>query len=360
MNLLSFSLYTAIAGFTLYLLIVGKALILPIVVAVVFWYLIATLARTYSQLGTWGFRLPGWLAMTFAVLTFVALLVAFVDLTRNNVEQVVAAAPAYQANLEKLLNQALAFLGIQEVPTVDQLRKQIDLGNIAGQLAAGLASFAGNVGIILIYVVFLLVEQKSFGTKIEVLVDSDPARIARVRRILDRVNADVRTYIWVKTLLSLATGGISYLVMIAVGVDLAEFWAVLIFLLNFIPTIGSILGIVFPALLTLVQFDDPLTPFLIVSILLGATQLVIGNVVEPKMMGRSLSISPVVILISLAVWGSIWGVIGMFLSVPIMVIAMIVMAQFKATRPIAILLSSDGNVSHLEDEEPLDEAPASA
>ena len=88
--------------------------------------------------------------------------------------------------------------------------------------------------------------------------------------------------------------------------------------------------------------------------------MVIGNVVEPKMMGRSLSISPVVILISLAVWGSIWGVIGMFLSVPIMVIAMIVMAQFKATRPIAILLSSDGNVSHLEDEEPLDEAPASA
>jgi len=358
MNLLSFSLYTALAGFTLYLLIVGKALILPIVVAVVFWYLIFTLAQTYSRLGTWGFKLPSWLAMAFAVLTFVALLVAFVDLTRNNVEQVVAAAPAYQANLEKLLNQAVAFLGIQEVPTVDQLRKQIDLGTIAGQLASGIASFAGNVGIILIYVVFLLVEQKSFGTKIEALVDCDPASIGRVRRIIGRINADVRTYIWVKTLLSVVTGGISYLVMIAVGVDLAEFWAVLIFLLNFIPTIGSILGIVFPALLTLVQFDDPLTPFLIVSVLLGATQLVTGNVIEPKMMGRSLSISPVVILISLALWGSIWGVIGMFLSVPITVICMIVMAQFKATRPVAILLSSDGNVSHLEDEETSDEAAA--
>ncbi|MBC6440121.1 MAG: AI-2E family transporter [Rhodospirillales bacterium] len=350
MNLLSFTLYTAIAGLTLYLLIVGRALILPFVVALVFWYLIATLARIYGQLGTWGYRVPGWMGMTLAILTFVAVLAAFVDLTRSNINDVVGAAPLYQANLERVFRELIAFLGVNRLPSVEQLREQIDLGNIAGQLASGVAGFAGNVGIILVYVIFLLVEQKGFGAKIDALVGGDPARVARVRRILDRINADVRTYIRVKTLMSAATGGISYLVMIAVGVDLAEFWAVLIFLLNFIPTIGSILGIVFPALLTLVQFADPWVPFIVVSSLLGATQIVTGNVVEPRMMGRSLSISPVVIVISLALWGSIWGVIGMFLSVPITVIAMIVMAQFEATRPVAILLSADGNVSHLEDD----------
>ncbi|MBN35712.1 MAG: permease [Rhodospirillaceae bacterium] len=352
MNLLSFSLYAAIAGFTLYILVVGKALILPFAVAVVFWYLIATLARTYSRMGAWGFRIPGWLAMTLACLTFFAVLSAFVDLTRDNIEQVVAAAPVYQANLERLLNDVVALLGIEKVPTIEQLRDQINLGSIAGQLASGVASFAGNVGIILVYAIFLLIEQKGFSAKLDALVGSDPDRRKRVHRTLDRINTDIRTYLWVKTLLSIATGGISYFVMIAVGVDLAEFWAVLIFLLNFIPTIGSILGIVFPALLTLVQFEDPITPFIIVTTLLGATQIVTGNVVEPKMMGRSLSLSPLVILISLALWGSIWGVIGMFLSVPIIVIAMIIFAQFKATRPVAILLSSDGNVSHLEGEKP--------
>ena len=351
MTLLGFSLYAAIAALTLYLLIVGKALILPFVVAVVFWYLIAVLARAYGDVGIRGRRVPGRLATVFAILSFVAVLVAFVDLARDNVERVVAAAPAYQANLERLAGNVVALLGLGPLPGLDELGKQIDLGALAGRLASGVASFAGDVGFILVYTIFLSIEQKSFGAKIDALVARDPRKAARIRRILGRIDADVRAYVRVKTLLSVATGGVSYAVMIAVGVDLAAFWAVLIFLLNYIPTIGSILGIVFPALLTLVQFEDPLTPFLVVAGLLGATQVVLGNVVEPRMMGRTLSISPLVILISLALWGSVWGTIGMFLSVPITVIAMIVMAQFETTRPVAVLLSSDGNLSHLEDDD---------
>lgn len=340
---LGFALYAAIAGFTFYLLIVGKALILPFVVAIVFWYLIATLARTYARLGTWGVRMPSWLATVFAVLTFVALLSAFIDLTRNNISQVVAVAPTYQANLEGLAARLVTLTGFH-IPTLDQLMSQLDLGSLAGQIASSLTAFAGNVGIILVYVVFLLFEQKGFSAKLDAIV-RDPAKRDKVRRTLLRINNDIRTYIWVKTVLSLVTGGISYVVMRLVGLDFAEFWAVVIFLLNFIPTIGSILGIVFPTVLALVQFPDSLTPFLVVFVCLGATQVITGNVVEPRLMGRSLNLSPLVIILSLALWGSIWGVIGMFLSVPITVIAMIVMAQFKVTRPVAIILSSDGVVS---------------
>ncbi len=114
-------------------------------------------------------------------------------------------------------------------------------------------------------------------------------------------------------------------------------------MLNYIPTIGSLIGVVFPALLTLVQFAA-LGPFLVVTIGLGLTQFVFGNVLEPRMMGKSLNLSPLIVIVSLAVWGSIWGVTGMFLCVPITVVMMIVLAGFPQTRPIAILLSATGRI----------------
>lgn len=350
MRLLGFALWAAVAGFTLWLLVVGKALILPLVVAVVFWYLIATLTKAYGHVGTWGYRVPGWLALTLAVATFIALLAFLVDLTLANIEKVVDAAPAYQANLESLFGNAVAFIGVEELPTAEEIRNRIDLAGLVAGLASGMANFAGNVGIILVYLAFLLVEQKGFAAKVDALAGPDPARIDRVRGIIGRINTYIRTYLWVKTLLSAVTGLVSWIAMKAIGLDLAEFWAVLIFLLNFIPTIGSILGIVFPALLTLAQFEDPLVPFVVVTVLLGLTQIVTGNVVEPKIMGRTLKLSPLVILVSLAVWGSLWGVIGMFLSVPITVIAMIIFAQFQETRSVAILLSDDGDIAHLEND----------
>jgi predicted PurR-regulated permease PerM len=128
-----------------------------------------------------------------------------------------------------------------------------------------------------------------------------------------------------------------------VGVDFAAFWAVMVFFFYYIPTVGSILAIVAPAVLALVQFDH-LTPFLVVLLVFGTIQIVTANVVEPTIMGRTLNLSPLVVIVSLVVWGTIWGVVGMFLCVPIMVVALIVLAQFKATRPLAVLLSADGRI----------------
>jgi AI-2 transport protein TqsA len=346
MPLLSFALYALIAALSFYLLVVGKALLLPVVVAIVFWYMTATLATSYRRIHLGRHNLPGWACLTLAILTFVALLTGVIEMARGNVNAVVAAAPTYQTNLENLIHQVYRLFGVGEVPTVSQLLDKIDLGKIATQLASTLTTFAGNVGVIVVYVLFLLVEQGSFNAKMEAIFP-DPERRANVRRMIDRINADVRTYIWIKTVLSVLTGGISYVVMRIAGVDFAEFWAVIIFLLNYIPTIGSILGIVFPAVLALVQFNT-LEPFLIVLVGIGAAQVVIGNVLEPRMMGKTLNLSPVVILFSLALWGTIWGIIGMFLCVPITAIATIVMAQFPQTRPIAIFLSANGQILDLD------------
>lgn len=133
------------------------------------------------------------------------------------------------------------------------------------------------------------------------------------------------------------------MVLRLVGVDFAAVWGLIIFLLNYIPNVGSAIGVVFPALLALVQFET-LTPFVMVVLGLGTTQFVIGNVVEPAMMGSSLNLSSFVIILSLTFWGMIWGIAGMVLCVPIMVIIAIVCSNFKRLHWVAVLLSSDGRI----------------
>jgi AI-2 transport protein TqsA len=136
---------------------------------------------------------------------------------------------------------------------------------------------------------------------------------------------------------------VSYVILVLVGVDFAALWSLLIFFLNFIPNIGSALGVLFPALLTLIQFDT-LTPFLIVAAGLGTAQFIIGNIIEPAYMGKSLNLSSFMILLSLSFWGAVWGLPGMFLSVPLMVVMAIACAHFVGLRWIAVMLSADGRL----------------
>ena len=195
---------------------------------------------------------------------------------------------------------------------------------------------------VFVYVAFLLIEQRTFSEKIARMIDDDKQE-SRVREILHNIDEKIRIYLGVKTVMSALTGALSYLVLKWVGVDFAAFWGLMIFFLNFIPMIGSLIGIVLPALLTLVQFDT-YTPFIVVSIGLSAIQMGIGNFLDPKMMGDTLNLSPMVILLSLATWGAIWGIPGMFLSIPIMSTTTIVLSQFETTRPIAVLMSKRGHI----------------
>ncbi|MCH9755622.1 MAG: AI-2E family transporter, partial [Gammaproteobacteria bacterium] len=144
-------------------------------------------------------------------------------------------------------------------------------------------------------------------------------------------------------LMGLLTATASWGIMAWIGLDFAEFWALLIFFLNYIPNIGAIIATLFPALLALIQFQSWM-PFVAMTSGLVAVQFLIGNIIEPRYLGRSLNLSPLVILFALGLWGVIWGVMGMFLSVPITVMMIILFAHFPATRPIAVLLSKDGKI----------------
>jgi AI-2 transport protein TqsA len=145
------------------------------------------------------------------------------------------------------------------------------------------------------------------------------------------------------TLVSGLVGLATTAVCAALGLSGAGFWGVLAFALNFMPTIGTFLGVAFPALYALLQFETLQELFILVGAL-AALQFVAGNILVPKMMWDRLNLSQFVVILSLFAWGAVWGVTGMFLAVPVTVIMMIVFAQFETTRPIAILLSRDGSI----------------
>ncbi len=196
--------------------------------------------------------------------------------------------------------------------------------------------------LITIYMIFIFLEQRYFLKKIARAIEEGPKH-DNLLKVFRSIDADIRTYIGVKTLISLLTAVISYFIMSLVDLDFADFWALMVFILNFIPSIGSIVATILPSMLALVQFDT-LTPFFIILFTIGTTQILIGNILDPNLMGHRLNISPLVIVLSLLLWGFLWGVPGMFLGVPLMVMLMIVLYNFEETRWLALMLSKDGSM----------------
>ena len=325
---------------TFYLLHLGQTLLLPLVIAGAIAYLISILAHAITKLAYKGFSVPKPLAMFVAIAIILLSLSYLIQLITVNIQSVIKVAPDYQQNLEALFFKAYSVFREGEVPNVREFLKQLDIGAYLQSFGATVRALVSSMGIITVYLIFLLLEQRTFGDKIKAII-RDPKRQEDTFVLIDKMRSDIRSYIGIKVLTSAATGLISYMVLKLVSVDFASFWAVLIFLLNFIPTIGSIIATLFPSLLTLIQFPT-LGPFVVTISVLTAVQFCIGSLLEPRLMGNRLNLSPIVILLSLGLWGSVWGIPGMFLCVPITVIIMIICSYFPATRPFAILLSGNG------------------
>lgn len=322
----------------------ASELLIPLAIAVLIWTLINALSHAISRIGVGKIRPPGWLSMIVALLLVSGGLALVGNIISDSAQQIADEAPAYEATINKYLPDIAEFAGIDMARDMRGLIDQLNLSDLVTGAAAGLTSLVGNTVIILIYLLFLFLEQGVFPMKLAALFKSE-ARQVEMRAILRQLSGLIQRYIRVKTILSIATAVVSYGVLVAFEVKFAGFWALLIFILNYIPTVGSTLGAVLPSLQTLVQFGDP-AKFLVVLAILGIfPQFMIGNIIEPRFMGRSLNLSPFVIILSLAVWGFIWGVAGLFLAVPLTVIIMIICSHFEPTRWIAILLSSDGRLA---------------
>ncbi len=329
-----------------YLLIVGESLLLPLVIAIALWYLINTLAATLGRLSIGNFSIPGPICLGLSVLTFLAAIWVVVNFLSSSFGGVMEMAPIYQENLiRRLETLSLPFVDVGDIQGENfgqMIIEWIDLPSYATSLAGSAAGILASSSLILIYIGFLFFEQGQFRNKISALI-SDSEKEKEVGGILDRIRDDIQKYITIKMFTSTLTGVLSFALLLLMGVDFAGVWGLLIFLLNFIPTIGSIIATMFPAMIALAQSDGYFL-FLLVLGGIGAFQVMIGNVIEPRLMGSSFNLSPIVILLNLALWGTIWGIPGAFLCVPFLIIFTIIMSHFPRTRPIAIVLSSDGDL----------------
>lgn len=334
------------------LLSYGRDLIIPMVIAVFIWYLINIMADAIGSLRLQRFYFPRPIAFAMALLLIFGGLSLLAGIISRSVNSVVRAAPTYQANvqqiIERFINRYADTFGFSQTTELNQLIANINFSGFLQNIGLTLAGFLGSAGIILVYTLFIFLEQKCFQPKIDRMLQ-DTAQRRKVRAIFQRIYKDTKTYIGIKTLTSLMTGAISYAIMQSVSLDFALFWALLIFLFNYIPTIGSIVATFFPSALALIQFDS-LAPFAVVVIGVTATQIVIGNIVEPRLMGNTLNLSPLVILTALALWGTLWGIPGAILCVPLTVLLAIIFANFEATRPLAIALSKRGELLGYDDD----------
>jgi predicted PurR-regulated permease PerM len=261
----------------------------------------------------------------------------------GQIDAVNAAWPRYAERLQSIVSDLTQWLGAEQSAKVRQAIREIDFtGHLFGAFASA-QYFIVTLLLVIAYVGFLFVESGYMAQKI-VAMFPEKREAREAQAILNDVSTSVRRYVFVKTGVSALTGLCCYVVLKWLGVDFAATWALLIFFLNFIPNIGSIIGVSLPALVALVQFDT-LTPFVILVVSLTAINLAIGSVLEPMLMGHTLNLSPFAIILALAFWGTIWGIVGMFLSVPIMVLVMIVCAHVPGWRWVAVLLSKDGRVT---------------
>ena len=324
------------------ILIFGREVIIPIAVAVMIWQLINRIARLFARLRIYGHTPHPALCLIASIVTILAACWLVVDIVASNVAQVSTAAPGYEENLRELMSGFASSTGITTLPSIEQMLAQIDLGSIITKLSGTLGGLVGNAGLVALYVIFLLAEQTSFDSKLHRLFP-DESRRQRVSNLLTEIERRIERYLWFKTAVSLLTALLCYLVLYLVDVDYAGFWALVVFLFNYIPNIGSLFAVLLPSILTVLQFGS-ISTGVGVLVALAGIQFIVGNIIEPRIMGNTLNLSPLVIVLSLTLWGSIWGVAGMFLCVPMTVSIVIVLSYFELTRPIAILLSSDGRI----------------
>ena len=320
-------LWLAITVISFYILSIGKDLIIPLLLAVFIWYLINVLSFAIMKIRIFGKAIPASLRYIASGLVIAAALGFLFNFITQNVSEVIRIAPTYEAKIQPLIDKAYTILPFEQPPSLSEFISQFNFSGMIGQVATALTGLAGNAGIICIYIMFLFLEQRSFGPKLEAMAKGSLGQ-QELRTIIGQIDKDTRTYIGIKTLSSILTGSISYGIMAGMGLDLAGFWGMLIFFLNFIPTVGSILATLFPSLLALVAFEQAL-PIAIVIGGVAGTQVLVGNLLEPRLMGNSLNLSPLVILLSLSLWGTLWGVPGMFLCVPFTVIAMIIFSHLS-------------------------------
>ena len=284
-------------------------------------------------------RLPNPVAiMTTFIIGFVVLTLLG-GLISISLRQLTENADAYQQQLNLLSQRLVIMAEGYNIDLVTMLNSMSDLpvksvSGILANLTKGIFDILSQGLLVMLFLFFLLLG----GTQ----------KAGPSRGVLGEVELRVQRYIMAKAVVSAATGGIVGGILAFLGVDLALVFGLFAFLLNFIPSIGSIIATLLPLPVVLVNPESTLTTTLLAIGLPGVSQFLIGSIIEPKVVGGTLNLHPATILIALIVWGMIWGIVGMFLAIPLTAVMQILMERFEHTAPIAELLA--GRLDRLQEE----------
>ena len=328
-----------LAFLVVWLLIVGQSIILPIFTAIISVYVLSKAADAMGRLPLLD-RLPSLVRRLLVLVGFVLCLVAFGFVISTTVDQLMVEAPTYRENLAAFATSLADLVGLESIPTWDQIRTtvfpEIDLKDLVLGLLGSVTSLGSGLFLVIVYAVFLVAEQGSMANKLAAAFPEGD-RATRIAELFGEINHKIGDYLAMKTLINVVLGAVSYIIMLVMGLDFALFWAVMIALFNYIPFVGTV-AILFPILLSLAQYGS-LTTTLVLAALLLVAQLISDNVLEPKLFSRQLNLNPFVIIVALSFWTAIWGLPGAILAIPITSMIAIICDAFPATRFIAIFLA---------------------
>ncbi len=324
----------------LFLLVQARFLLISLATAIVLFALTSDAINFIARQRIGPARIPNWLASIAALVLISAALLSLSSIILTQINTVLSTTLTYTDRAPEALAAMFAWLGEDVQQAVFDAVRSVNVASYLRSLAGQAGNLMQGTVLVILFVGFLFAERIWFSTKLTNFFD-DADQAERVRLIMGSIIHRVNYYLLVKTLVSAVTGFMIWALAQYFALELAVAMGVLTFVLNYIPNVGSIIATGLLTLVAYVQLGDS-TLTLAIFLIAGAVQFVNGNIIDPMLMGRALRLSSFGIIISLAFWAAVWGIPGMFLSVPIMVGLMIVCSHVPALRPIAILLSREG------------------
>lgn len=338
----SLSMWTSILLLTVLLAVIGKVLdnvLEPLVMSVFLCYLIYPVVQHLRKQGMHVGAAYSTVLTSYALIAW-----GLVSLISMNIQEFMDHMREYERNLthyqEIIESLAVSFnISTNENPwTIEAMIQAIPnqtLANVMQGSAVGVFGFVGNLIIVIFFMLFILLEAEWFSTRMELVFGKEKGK--RTMKTIQKINSEVERYITLKVLISAVTAILAAFTMFFFGLDFFALLAVLIFLFNFIPYFGSIVATILPGMVGLLQFENQTNTFWMVLIITIIQQFA-GNYWEPRLQGRRLDLSPLLILVALGVWGWLWGVVGVILAIPIMVVLRIVFDAYPETRIFATLM----------------------
>ena len=291
-------------------------------------------------------KIPTVFSLLVVLLSLMLVLVLVGLLVYSSARSFTDALPRYEPRIDAVVTNAEESLKrLAESLEIDvqdlDMGELLPVSTVTSMVSSGVGSFfsfVGNTLLVILFMLFILAGAGDLDAKVERALPSEVAE--RIATVVRNASAQVRQYLVTKTLISAASGFLIFLILWILGIDFPLLWGFLAFLLNFIPNIGSLLSVFLPFLLSLLQFDTLTRPILAL-VLMETVQIVMGNVIEPRMMAFSLNLSPLLVLVSLIFWGSLWGIVGMVLAVPLTATVKIFLENIEPLRPVAVLMGGE-------------------